>query len=149
MVLGMETHLGDITRVIQLSVAPVFLLTAISTLISAMNGRLARIVDRRRVLLGRKGKSEAPDESLSLTEELALLEERSRLVYYAIFSSVLSALLVCLVVAFAFIGALMTTDLARVVATFFVLSMAAMIVALGLFLREIYLAVRTGTHTNR
>ena len=104
MILGVESHLGDITRVIQLSVAPVFLLTAISTLISAMNGRLARIVDRRRVLLGRGRSSAASDDSLSLGEELALLEKRSRLVYLAIFSAVLSALLVCLVVAFAFLA---------------------------------------------
>ncbi len=147
----MESHLSDISRVIQLAVAPVFLLTAISTLISAMNGRLARIVDRRRVLLGRLALNQADvgDEYLAGSDELKMLEARSRLVYFAIFFAVLSALLVCLVVAFAFIGALMTTDLARTVAGLFVLSMVAMIAALSLFLREIYLAVRTGTHTNR
>lgn len=144
----METHLNDIARVIQLAVAPVFLLTAISTLISAMNGRLARIVDRRRVLLGRIGQ-DISDEYLPSADELALLEARSRLVYFAIFFAVLAALMVCLVVACAFIGALWSTDLARLVAGLFVLSMAAMIIALGLFLREVYLAVRTGTHVNR
>ena len=46
----METHITDIAHVIQLSVAPVFLLTAISTLIGAMNTRLGRIIDRRRVI---------------------------------------------------------------------------------------------------
>ena len=79
-------------------------------------------------------------------DELALLETRSRLVYYAIFCAVLSALLVCLVVASAFVGALLATDLARMVAALFVLSMCAMLAALSLFLREIYLAVRAGTH---
>ncbi len=147
----METHLSDIARVIQLAVAPVFLLTAIATLISAMNGRLGRIVDRRRVLLSRNSQ-QAPcvqDNDLAAQEELAMLVKRSRLVYFAIFFAVLSALLVCLVVASAFIGALLATDLARMVAALFVLSMATMIAALSLFLREIYLAVRTGTHVNR
>lgn len=146
-----SSHLSDIARVIQLAVAPVFLLTAISTLISAMNGRLARIVDRRRVLLGRLTQNNANvgDGYLPSGDELALLEKRSRLVYYAIFCAVLSALLVCLVVASAFIGALLATDLARMVAALFVLSMCAMIAALSLFLREIYLAVRAGTHVNR
>lgn len=143
----MDNHLSDIARVIQLAVAPVFLLTAIATMISAMNGRLGRIVDRRRVLLARV--ESIVDESMGRGDELALLEKRSRLVYFAIFFAVLSALLVCLVVASAFIGALMTTDLARVVAGLFVLSMGTMIVALSLFLREVYLAVRSGTHTNR
>lgn len=40
----METHISDITRVIQLAVAPVFLLTAIGTFITALNNRLARAV---------------------------------------------------------------------------------------------------------
>jgi hypothetical protein len=141
-----ESHLSDISRVIQLAVAPVFLLTAIATLISAMNARLGRIVDRRRVILGRLEKSADDGES---RDELALLERRSRLVYFAIFFDVLAALLVCLVVAGAFIGALIATDLARSVAALFVLSMFAMITALSLFLREIFLAVRTGTHANR
>lgn len=146
-----SSHLSDIARVIQLAVAPVFLLTAISTLISAMNGRLARIVDRRRVLLGRAALNSANvgDEYLASDVELAMLEKRSQLVYYAIFCAVLSALLVCLVVASAFIGALLVTDLARLVATLFVLSMCAMIAALSMFLREVFLAVRAGTHTNR
>lgn len=142
----MESHLSDISRVIQLAVAPVFLLTAIATLISAMNMRLGRIVDRRRVVMGRE---QGTAISAATQEELALLERRSRLVYYAILCAVLSALLVCLVVAGAFIGALIATDLARTVAALFVLSMFAMITALSLFLREIFLAVRTGTHTNR
>lgn len=141
----MESHLGDISRVIQLAVAPVFLLTAIATLISAMNVRLGRIVDRRRVVLDRIEKTATAD----LQEELIRLARRSRLIYFAIFFAVLSALLVCLVVAGAFIGALLAYDLARAVAALFVLSMFAMITGLGLFLREIYLGVRSTSRFNR
>lgn len=143
----METHLGDIARVIQLAVAPVFLLTAIATLINALNTRLGRVVDRRRVVLGRIEPG-APEDEATRTE-LALLARRSRLVYLAIFCIVLSGLLVCLVVASAFIGALVAIDLARLVAATFVLAMLAMIAGLGLFLREIYLGASTGTHHNR
>lgn len=136
---------GDITHVIQLAVAPVFLLTAVATMINAMNVRLGRIVDRRRVLQERHAVSE-----LTLTDdthwELALLARRSRLVYLAIFCAVLSALLVCLVVAGAFIGEMLTFNLAYAVATLFVLAMFAMIASLSLFLREVYLAVSGGTH---
>ncbi len=46
----MEPHVSDIVRIIQLVVAPVFLLTAVGTLINALNTRLGRAVDRRRVL---------------------------------------------------------------------------------------------------
>jgi len=142
---AMEPNLTDISHVIQLAVAPVFLLTAIATLINALNTRLGRIVDRRRVVHERL-QTRADDEAKAGQMEIGLLMRRSRLVYYAIFCAVLSALLVCLVVAGAFLGALLGVDLARSVAALFIAAMVAMIAALGLFLREVFLAVRSGTH---
>lgn len=142
---AMDTHLTDISRVIQLAVAPVFLLTAIATLINALNSRLGRIVDRRRVVQERL-QTQAADAADAARHEIGMLVRRSRLVYYAIFGAVLSALLVCLVVAGAFLGALLGADLARSVAALFIAAMLAMIAALGLFLREVFLAVRSGTH---
>ncbi len=141
----MESHLTDISRVIQLAVAPVFLLTAIATLINALNSRLGRIVDRRRVVQERQ-QTQVSDAAAAAQLEIRMLVRRSRLVYYAIFCAVLSALLVCLVVAGAFLGALLGADLARSVAALFIAAMVAMIAALGLFLREVFLAVRSGTH---
>ena len=141
----MESSLTDIARVIQLAVAPVFLLTAIATMINALNTRLGRIVDRRRVVQERL-QTRAADAAAAAQLEISTLVRRSRLVYYAIFCAVLSALLVCLVVAGAFLGALLGVDLARSVAALFIAAMLAMIAGLGLFLREVYLAVRTGTH---
>jgi hypothetical protein len=141
----MESHLTDISRVIQLAVAPVFLLTAIATMINALNSRLGRIVDRRRVVQDRLQTRVDHDAEMAKLE-IRMLVRRSRLVYYAIFGAVLSALLVCLVVAGAFLGALLGVDLARGVAALFIAAMLAMIGALGLFLREVFLAVRSGTH---
>ncbi|MGZ5583303.1 MAG: DUF2721 domain-containing protein, partial [Usitatibacter sp.] len=46
----LDAHVFDITRVIQLAVAPVFLLTAVASIINALLGRLARAVDRRRIV---------------------------------------------------------------------------------------------------
>lgn len=137
----MDSHLTDIAHVIQLSVAPVFLLTAISTLIGAMNTRLGRIIDRRRVVSERHGSAGLAAEGV---EELTQLAQRRHLIYLAILFAVIAALLVCLVVAGAFLGALMAVDLARLVAAFFIFAMGSMIVALTLFLREIYLAVSVG-----
>jgi hypothetical protein len=141
----MNPNLTDISHVIQLAVAPVFLLTAIATLINALNTRLGRIVDRRRVVQERMRASE-PGEAEAADLEIANLQRRIRLIYFAIFCAVLSALLVCLVVAGAFLGALLGIDLARSVATVFIGAMLAMISGLSLFLREVYLAVRTAAH---
>lgn len=148
MIPTVESHLTDIGKVIQLAVAPVFLLTAIATLINAMNTRLGRIVDRRRVVQERL-RTLKDEEVADAGREMQLLAQRSRLVYFAIFCNVLSALLVCLVVAGAFLGALLNVDLARAVAFLFIGAMLAMIAGLGLFLREVYIAVRTANHYRR
>ena len=137
----MESHIADISRVIQLAVAPVFLLTAIATLVTTLNNRLGRIVDRRRTILERLAGDVSSEETTATNTELALLARRARLVYLSIFSAVLGALFICLVVASAFLAALIAYDLSRLVAGLFILSMLALVVCLGLFLREVYLAV--------
>ncbi len=138
-----QTHIMAIAEVIRLAVAPVFLLTAIATMVNAMNTRLVRVVDRRRVMQDRiKDAGELPSESLK--DELRLLIRRSRLIYLAILFAVLAALLICIVVAGAFLGALISVDVAKGVAVSFILAMSAMIISLGLFLREVYLGVSFG-----
>ena len=144
----MDANVTDIARIIQLAVAPVFLLTAIGTILSALNNRLGRIVDRRRVLLDRlrMPPGEVAARVKEDSEELNLLAQRIRLIYHAIMLSVLCALLVCLLVAGAFLGVFITADIAKVVGTLFILAMFALIGSLGMFLREIFLAVKGGRH---
>ena len=145
----MESHITDITRVIQLAVAPVFLLTAIGTLIAVLNVRLGRNVDRRRLMeeeLRGSAESKQTDEQRALHRELRLLARRIRLIYFAMLSAGLGALLVCLVVAGAFVGALVAVDISREVAVLFILAMFAVIGCLSMFLREVFLAVTGGGH---
>lgn len=143
----MELRVDDITHVIQLSVAPVFLLTSIATMINAMNTRLSRIVDRRRVVIERR-KSSDQGQNTESDLELTTLSRRSYLSYLGILFAVLSALLICLVMIGAFIGALISVDLSKAVAVVFILALSAVVVALGLFLREVYLGVSVGTHVS-
>jgi hypothetical protein len=137
----METHVTSVTHVIQLAVAPVFLLTAIATLISALNIRLGRIVDRQRALLEAPAAGARGDAAAARQREVALLARRVHLSYLAILSAVVAGLFICLVVALAFIGVLLVVDLAKVLAVLFVLAMMSMITSLSVFLREIYIAV--------
>ena len=136
-----ESHLVDISRVIQLAIAPVFLLTAIGTLINVLAGRLGRAVDRRRNLEDRFPKLDLSARHVARVE-LSLIARRIRLVYIAISLAVLSALFVCLLIAGAFIDAFVPLDFARFVTVMFVLSMIALTACLLVFLREIFLAVR-------
>lgn len=141
-------HVTDITRIIQLAVAPVFLLTAIGTILSALNNRLGRIVDRRRVLEERlrKGLPEAEQPAQEDLYELELLARRISLIYHAIVLAIVCALLICLLVASAFLGVFVTVDIARLIGTLFILAMFALIGSLWMLLREVFLAVEFGRH---
>ena len=136
--------LGDVGHVIQLAITPVFLLTAVGTVINVLVNRLGRSVDRRRTLTASLTHVEG-DVAASARGELTFVQRRVRLPYSAILLAVLCALLICLLIAIAFIDALISTNLAQLVAILFVLAMLALIGSLGLFLREIYLGVNTIT----
>ena len=110
------------------------------------------MIDRRRILQERlpggiaqptpRSTAHARDDAIvEMRAELHRLARRARLIYFSILAAVTAALLVCLVVASAFLGALLTVELARLVAVLFILAMCALIVCLGLFLREVFLAV--------
>ncbi|MDH4191455.1 MAG: DUF2721 domain-containing protein [Betaproteobacteria bacterium] len=140
-----EHHVPAIAAVIQLAVAPVFMLTAVGTIINALNSRLGRAIDRRRalenLLAGLKG-----DEAASAHGELEVVARRIRLVYLAILCSVFSALFICLLIAGAFIGAFVAIDLSGTIASMFVLGIFALVACLLIFLREIFVAVNTPRH---
>ena len=133
---------GDVTHVIQLAIAPVFLLTAVGTMLGVLVSRLSRAVDRRRVLV-----SVLPGLNALLAgevhRELDYVERRVRLIYTSIFLAVATALLICLLIALAFLDALIASDLAQTIAILFMLAMVALIGSLALFMREVYLGVNT------
>jgi hypothetical protein len=144
----LDPHLPEIAGVIQLAIAPVFMLTALGTVINALSLRLGRAVDRRRELeerLASMSKAEVP----SAQDELAQIARRIRFVYLAIVFAVISALFTALLIAGAFVGAFVRTDLSYTIAGMFVCAMVALIVCLLLFLREIFLAVSTPRHVPR
>ncbi len=135
-----EPHLTLIARTIQLSVAPVFLLTAIGTTLSVLTSRLNRIVDRARVLEGRMPSLFTMEEE-EIRTELSTLSRRSKLINVAITLGTICALLICSMIAAMFIGVFLSIDLSDVVALLFVIAVIAFIGALLAFLREIFIAV--------
>lgn len=144
-----DAHVFDITRVIQLAVAPVFLLTAVGTIINALTGRLARAVDRRRIVEERLAAADDGDERRDLADEIGLLGARISLTLWAIALAVLSALLVCLLIGTAFVGAFIALDLSRTVAVLFIGAVAALTLCLVFFMREVFLAALSVKHAVR
>ena len=140
-----ELDLTGIAHVIQLAIAPVFLLTAVGTIIGVLANRLSRIVDRIRVLEERLREDDSADPA-PVRHELDLLGRRLKLIYLAVTFDVFCALFVGLLIIAAFVGAFIGAHLTMAISALFVLAMVAFIAALIVFLREIYLAVGSTRH---
>ena len=132
-------NVSAIAHVIQLSVAPVFLLTAIGTMLSVMTNRLGRVIDRARVLEARL--ETASGEGIPhLHTYLATLSRRADLIGHAITLCTCTAVLVCTVIALLFLGDYLRYDMSLPVAMLFILAMLLLVAGLINFLREIFIA---------
>ena len=134
---------------IQLSVAPVFLLSGIAAILAVMTSRLSRIIDRARTLEAQLPGA-VPEIIERLHRELATLSRRAKLISGSIALCTGTALLVCVVIVTGFVGVVfLRTDLSVPVALLFVAAMVTFFVGLVLFLREIFVAtasLRIGPH---
>ena len=129
-------NLTTVSHVIQLAVAPVFLLTGVGAILSVLTGRLGRLVDRYRAL------SETHKPLLSIqARELKVLSVRAIWVHWAITLCTVSALFVAIVIGALFVGAVVDINPSRAVSILFILAMTSLIIGLGCFLREISLSV--------
>lgn len=135
-----ELHVTDMAHVIQLSVAPVFLLSAIGALLSVLTTRVARIVDRTRKIESALPAADEPS-SVHGIGELANLSRRACLANWAISLCTICALLICTVIVVLFVGAFLGLDTSIAVALLFIAAMLALIAGLISFLHEIHLAI--------
>lgn len=134
---------ADLAIIIQLAVAPVFLLAGIAGFLGVLSGRLGRIIDRARVLERDLLTISASDEATWLKKELRVIWRRVKIIHWSIALCTTSALLVCVLIVCLFAGRFMAINLAPVVVALFVLGLSLLIVALLLFLNEVRLSTRT------
>lgn len=136
---------GDVSTVahaIQLAVAPAFLLTGVGATLNVMANRLARVVDRARALEIRLDGVRGAERD-QLLHQLGTLGRRAKLIGRAITLCTFAALSVASVIIVLFLGAVTPVRVSVPVALLFILAMLALISALLLFLREVFLATRS------
>ncbi|WP_300375422.1 DUF2721 domain-containing protein [Henriciella sp.] len=130
----------DIAHIIQLAVAPVFLIAGIGHLLVVLTNRLGRITDRTRALEIELAVEQPTQTHPRWSRELILLDRRMRWINRAITLSTLAMLMICLVIVTLFTGQLLSFDLSMIIAILFILTMAALVAAVGNFLWEIHVA---------
>tara|TARA_R110001599_G_scaffold64023_3_gene178718 strand:- start:314776 stop:315225 length:450 start_codon:yes stop_codon:yes gene_type:complete len=137
----MDIQLSDVGHIIQLSVAPVFLLTGVGSTMMVLTNRLARIVDRSRVLEEKLGAVEDATR-IACQNELHILYARAHMINRAIILSVACAFMVSLVIVSLFVGDAFSLELSKVIASFFVLGMLCLLGSFSFLLREILTATQ-------
>jgi hypothetical protein len=131
--------INDVAHVIQLAVAPVFLLTGIGAILSVLVNRLGRVVDRFRTLEGLLPEPGSQAQR-SVEVEMGVLARRARMVHWAIGFCTSGALLVCIVIATLFVGSVTGVVTPGIIAALFISAMLTLVAGLLCFLREIALA---------
>ncbi len=128
-------HVSHVVQAIQLSVAPVFLLAGIGGFLNVCAARLARVIDRARIVEERLTRARGAEHD-RLLHEIRTLDVRIRIVNNCISLSVLSACLVCTVVTLLFANQLFANQLDTPIALMFVGAMLSIGVAFALFIVE-------------
>lgn len=139
----MEALIPSLSTLIEIAVAPVFLLAGIAGFLNVMSGRLGRITDRVRSAEKDIVTITSEQESGRLKTEIILLWRRVKLINWAIGFCTASAFMVCSVIMSLFAGELWQVKLNLLVITLFILAMLLLIFALLLFLLEVKLATAT------
>ncbi len=134
--------IAAIAQIIQLSVAPVFLLAGIAGFLNVLSMRLGRIVDRTRIVEGQLFHTHDENRKNLLQLEITALWKRIRLINWGIRLCVSGALLVCLVIVTLFIGDFSTVNLSVMIAVLFVVAM--MLVISGLIFLLVEVSISTG-----
>ncbi|MBN8817839.1 MAG: DUF2721 domain-containing protein [Sphingomonas sp.] len=135
------TEVSVVAHTIQLAVAPVFLLAGIGGFLNVCASRLARIIDRARVIEKLVPQSSGAEHD-RLIAEIRTLDRRMGVVNLAIFLSVLAALLICAVVVLLFAANLIGVNLGTVVALLFMGSMLSIGAGFATFIVETRLSAR-------
>ena len=139
---GLVWNIDTVASVIDVAVAPVFLLAGISGLLMVLTNRLGRTIDRSRSLNAAEDNSENVQHNQSIRREKANLLRRMHLNHFAISMAVLSAILVCLVVVTLFLGSLLQLNVSIAIASLFIICMIILSLAFCSFLLEIIVATR-------
>ena len=126
--------------IIQTAITPVILLSGVGALMITLTNRMARIVDRTRILAG-QAQQATPEARAPIDEQLVIMWRRAKLLRLAVTFAGLSMLLSCVLVMVIFIDAFLERHFGVEMVTIFGASVMALIFALTAFLRDIWMSL--------
>ena len=132
--------LSSFLPIIQLAITPVILISGMGALMITLTNRMARIVDRTRVL-AEAMPAALPEDRAHLESQLDIMWRRALLLRRAVTSNGLSMLVSCLLVVAIFASALLGLRLQVLMLVLFCASIFFLITSLVDFLRDIFVSL--------
>ena len=133
-------EINSVSSMIQLSVAPVFLLAGVAGLLNVFTGRLVRIIDKVDKFESEKKEQNKIDDELRnmIKSRRDFLTMRMNNTNRAIFFGTTTGLLIALVIITIFLSSFFHFEHTFLIAILFILAMSCLVVSLILFLRELF-----------
>jgi hypothetical protein len=134
------TSLNEIVPVLQVAIGPVILISGVGLLLLTMTNRLARAIERARLL-----KAELPkrtdEERAQVLAQVAIIYRRAKTVRLGITFAALSALLASALVIALFFTALLHSESGMLVSIIFIACMASLFASLVAFICDINMSL--------
>jgi hypothetical protein len=134
-----STEPDSIAHIIQVALAPAFLLSALATLLNVFSTRLGRISDKVDALSAEAAKATSA-EAARLGRRLTFLRRRSFVLDLAVVLASLGGGLIGMAVLTLFVGALRDAATASILFACFGAALVCTVAALGAFMAEILMA---------
>lgn len=127
--------ISHVAETIRLATAPVFLLAGVGAFLNLCASRLARIIDRTRIVEDLITRTYGADHD-RYVHEIRTLDRRINIVNFAILQGVIGACLICLVVILLFANQMFNHRLDTAIALLFIGAMMAMACGFMTFIVE-------------
>ncbi|GMN13702.1 DUF2721 domain-containing protein [Altererythrobacter sp. MTPC7] len=129
-----------VQQIVQLSLAPAFLLAGIGAIMNVMTNRLIWVANR----IERITRLDEEGRAGTLVRDLPSLEKRRNYAQGAVMFSTLAALTISVVIALLFISAFIRPQIGTLTAIAWIITMAFLVIGLAMFAIE----TRTAAHRN-
>jgi len=130
----------ELIPILQVAIGPVILISGIGLLLLTLTNRFGRAVDRSRQL-GRELREAAGVERERLASQVEILFRRAELIRLSITMAAMSVLLASVFIIVLFVSALMKLEAGFSISVLFILCLAAQIISLLAFIRDIQLSL--------
>jgi hypothetical protein len=135
-------RLGQLTRVLQLSITPVALISGVGLLLLSVTNRLGRVIDRARELAREARPADLEPAHEERRAEIRLLFRRARYLLLSIFLIAFATFVAVLMVVALFGMYLSGADLGAAVLVLFGACLLLLVASIAFFLGDILLSIR-------